>query len=108
MGTGRNITAGKAPQLLSKGVGRGHHEAYRKNAAHYLGQARGRFEVMFSNAPIGMALLDSGVDFAQGYHVGLPRPVVGFLQHSPEPKSEFPCVVAPAPPNALICRNASR
>ncbi len=29
-------------------------------------------------------LRDSGVDFAQGYHVGLPRPVAGFLQDPPE------------------------
>jgi diguanylate cyclase (GGDEF)-like protein/PAS domain S-box-containing protein len=37
-------------------------------------------------------LHDSGVDFAQGYHVGLPRPVAGFLQHTPEPKGELPCI----------------
>ena len=29
-------------------------------------------------------LRDSGVDYAQGYHIGLPKPVAEFLQHSPE------------------------
>jgi len=37
-------------------------------------------------------LRESGVDFAQGYHIGLPRPVAGFLQDSPELKGELPCV----------------
>jgi EAL domain-containing protein (putative c-di-GMP-specific phosphodiesterase class I) len=35
-------------------------------------------------------LRDSGVDFAQGYHIGLPRPVAGFLQDPPERKDELP------------------
>ena len=35
-------------------------------------------------------LRDSGVDYAQGYHIGLPKPVAEFLQHSPELIGESP------------------
>jgi diguanylate cyclase (GGDEF)-like protein/PAS domain S-box-containing protein len=58
METRRDITAIKAPQPFLKSAGNGHLEAHRKNAAASLGPARGRFEIVFSNAPIGMALVD--------------------------------------------------
>jgi diguanylate cyclase (GGDEF)-like protein/PAS domain S-box-containing protein len=35
-------------------------------------------------------LRDSGVDYAQGYHIGLPKPVAEILLHGPEPKGELP------------------
>ena len=35
-------------------------------------------------------LRDSGVDYAQGYHIGLPRPVAEVLQHSIDTKSSWP------------------
>jgi EAL domain-containing protein (putative c-di-GMP-specific phosphodiesterase class I) len=37
-------------------------------------------------------LLDSCVDYAQGYYIGLPQPVANFLPHSPELTGELPQV----------------
>ena len=37
-------------------------------------------------------LRDSGVDYAQGYHIGPPKPVAEFLQHFPELTDELPCI----------------
>jgi EAL domain-containing protein (putative c-di-GMP-specific phosphodiesterase class I) len=37
-------------------------------------------------------LRDSGVDYAQGYYIGLPKPVAELLRHSPEPIGESPCM----------------
>jgi EAL domain-containing protein (putative c-di-GMP-specific phosphodiesterase class I) len=50
----------------------------------------GEFIRRLSENPIDQLLRDSGVDFAQGYHIGLPRPVAGFLQDPPERKDELP------------------
>jgi diguanylate cyclase (GGDEF)-like protein/PAS domain S-box-containing protein len=37
-------------------------------------------------------LLDSGVDYAQGYHIGMPQPVTNFLPHSPKLTDKLPYV----------------
>ena len=37
-------------------------------------------------------LRDSGVDYAQGYHIGLPQPVAEYLQHPPELTGKPPSV----------------
>jgi diguanylate cyclase (GGDEF)-like protein/PAS domain S-box-containing protein len=51
----RNFAAANASQSLLKSAGRVHPVKNRKDAEHNLG--RGRFEIVFSNAPIGMALI---------------------------------------------------
>jgi diguanylate cyclase (GGDEF)-like protein len=38
------------------------------------------------------SLRDSGVDYAQGYHIGRPQPVAEYLQHYPELKGALPYV----------------
>ena len=58
METGRNLAAPKAPLSLLKSAGHVHLDRYRRDAEHSPGRARGRFETAFSNAPIGMALID--------------------------------------------------
>jgi diguanylate cyclase (GGDEF)-like protein/PAS domain S-box-containing protein len=45
-----------------------------------------------ADAPAVRLLRESGVDFAQGYQIGLPRPVTEVLQHSPQLTGELPCV----------------
>jgi len=56
--SGRNLAAIKAPQSLLKRAGQAHLDVHRRNAEGSLRRARGRLESAFSNAPIGMALVD--------------------------------------------------
>lgn len=58
METGRNSATEKAPQPLLRSAERGHLDMHGTNAASRLERVRGRFEIAFSDAPIGMALID--------------------------------------------------
>jgi diguanylate cyclase (GGDEF)-like protein/PAS domain S-box-containing protein len=58
METRRNLAAFNAHPPFQKSAGHVHPDKRRVGAEHSLGQARGRFESAFSNAPIGMALVD--------------------------------------------------
>ncbi|MBN1566398.1 MAG: EAL domain-containing protein [Acidobacteria bacterium] len=48
----------KAPQSLLKSAGQAHFDVHRRDAERSPGRVRGHFESAFSNAPIGMALID--------------------------------------------------
>jgi diguanylate cyclase (GGDEF)-like protein/PAS domain S-box-containing protein len=54
----RTIASTNEPQSYLKSSSRVLPNKKRSNAEHTLGRRRGRFEVVFSNAPIGMALVD--------------------------------------------------
>lgn len=58
METGRNSVATKVPQLPQKSSGKAHRNGRKRIAAPSLAKAHKRFESSFSNAPIGMALVD--------------------------------------------------
>jgi diguanylate cyclase (GGDEF)-like protein/PAS domain S-box-containing protein len=58
METRRNLAAMNAPRPPLKSAAQAHLNVRRKDAEHSLREAGGRFESAFSNAPIGMALVD--------------------------------------------------
>jgi diguanylate cyclase (GGDEF)-like protein/PAS domain S-box-containing protein len=63
--TGRNIAAINAPQSLLKSVGCVPPDRHRRHAEHGLGRVHRHFEIAFSNAPIGMALVDMNGNWLQ-------------------------------------------
>ena len=64
----RNFAAINAPQSLLKSAGRAYPDRNSKDAEHNLERGRGRFESAFSNAPIGMALIDMDGRWLQVNH----------------------------------------
>jgi len=58
METRRNLAAISMRGPLQNSAGRARFDKHRRDAEHSLGRVRGRFESAFSNAPIGMALID--------------------------------------------------
>jgi diguanylate cyclase (GGDEF)-like protein/PAS domain S-box-containing protein len=65
MKTKGNLAPINAPQSLLKDAGRVHPDRNGSDAEHSLGRVRGRFESAFSNAPIGMALIDMNGNWLQ-------------------------------------------